>query len=287
MAGRASTVGKLARARVCAAATLAAALLGAAAADEDPRAGGPSAANGAAEPQAEEQWAATTAGEVVPPGRIQVEAAVIYEDRAPGQRWAIDTPLAIRFGLIPRFEARVDFTPYVAFRDDRGHTEEGKGDTALSGKFLTNEQIDLFPAIALGAFVKIPTASEKKGLGSGEVDLGGRIDATTYWLPEVFYTDFSFTGSLLGEGRGHYFFRPSIEFLLGYDGFAPATLYTLLTWEGQEAAHEHDSLVLSFGAFFFLQKTLAIDMGIDLPLTGVDPDWGFFVFLLWMTPEIW
>ncbi len=241
---------------------------------------------GAAPPEAEEEtpWAATVAGEVVPAGRVQVEAGLVYEDRSDGLKWALETPLALRLGAIERVEIRIDWSAFAAFRDDRQHEEQGIGDTRAGVKFLVAEQVDLFPSLALGGFVKIPTADEDRGLGSGETDFGVRADATTYWIPETLYTDLSFQAEWLGDDR---FFRATTELLAGYDGFAPLTIYALVTWATEEEPRGRDSVVLSLGLFVFPARWFAFDVGADLPLTDEDPDWGFFIFAIALSPRLW
>lgn len=279
----------------------------AAEADEGPRSAGldpgqPAAAAepaGTAAPAKDESpsdedapWAATVASEVVPAGRIQVEAGAVYEDRAPGQNFFIETPLLLRFGAVERLELRAAWSPYIAFEDARHEREESGGDALFGARFLTNEQIGLFPSIAIGAAAKAPLADEREGLGSGEADVAARVDATTYWLEEIFYTDLSVQSTWLGQGRRaapHFYQQTVVEFLAGYDQLAPATLYAQLAWATEDAPGRggHDSILLSIGGFWFPERWLAFDAGVDIGLGPDDPDWGFYLTVIWMSSELW
>ena len=289
--------------RVLFAVALAAALVRPAGGLEPADAGGPgpqeatSATLAASEPPSEpkgpeeETWAATLASEVVAPGALQLEAGFFYEDRAPGTRWALGTPVALRFGVIPSLEARVGFDAIDAYRDEDGRREHGFGDTFVSLKARTNAQMGFFPSMAIEPFLKAPTADESKGLGTGEIDFGLRLLGTAYWVPNLFYTDLSVEFAWLGEPSSHsrrFFYQTSAALLLGCDVLETLTLYSIALWAAPEAEGEPDSVVLSFGSFLFLRRSLALDIGVDIGVGKPDADWGVFLGVLWLSgPYCW
>ncbi len=77
----------------------------------------------------------------------------------------------IRFGLAENFELRLAMDNYLSQRsDDPEGRRSGVGDTSPGFKYRLLKQDGLWPALAFSYEVKVPTASRKKGLGSGRVD---------------------------------------------------------------------------------------------------------------------
>ena len=263
-----------------------------AAPDDAPR----SAPLGTAEPpdkvgvEPEEPWAATLVTDIVPPGYFQLDMGVQYSDRTPTEHWSFETPVVLRAGIFQDFEADCELGGFVAFDEREGPTERGFGDTTLALLYKTNEQLGFFPAISFGPFGKIPTAQAHKGIGSGEGDVGFRLNANTYWIPDAFYTEATFQAAWLGEEGSHFhhfYFQPSATFSIAYDGLAPVTIYLDTEWAAQEAPHEPDSLVFSLGTFFFPRHWIAFDMGVDIGAGEADPEWGLYFSVLWLIGPIW
>ncbi len=76
----------------------------------------------------------------------------------------------IRFGLAEDFELRLGMENYVSqVTSEQGH-RSGIGDTSPGFKYRLHRQDEVWPALAFSYEVKVPTASRKKGLGSGRVD---------------------------------------------------------------------------------------------------------------------
>jgi hypothetical protein len=74
-----------------------------------------------------------------------------------------------RFGLLEDVELRFSFDSYLTQQSAGRNRRSGFGDTSLGFKYrLLND--DDWPTLAFAYEVKIPTASQRKGLGSGRVD---------------------------------------------------------------------------------------------------------------------
>ena len=113
--------------------------------------------------------AATTAQ-----GTVEIEAGLL---RDPGDLF--DTPTTLKYGLSERDELFVGFAPFkmVELPGDDG---EGFGDILVGWRQRFWQQQESGTAAAWQAAVKLPTADEDEGLGSGEVDgflsgVGGRV----------------------------------------------------------------------------------------------------------------
>ena len=77
----------------------------------------------------------------------------------------------LRFGFTESLELRLAMDSYVSQRtDERRGRRSGIGDTSPGFKYQIVEEHGSWPALAFGYEVKVPTASRKKGLGSGRVD---------------------------------------------------------------------------------------------------------------------
>lgn len=77
----------------------------------------------------------------------------------------------IRFGLTDDIELHLGMVNYVSQRSqEHDGRRSGIGDTFPGFKYRLLEQNDVWPTLSFAYDVKIPTASRKKGLGSGRVD---------------------------------------------------------------------------------------------------------------------
>ncbi|MEK7342050.1 MAG: transporter [Candidatus Binatota bacterium] len=77
----------------------------------------------------------------------------------------------LRFGLTEDFELRLGIDNYVTQRsDDPEGRRSGVGDTTPGFKYRLTKGDGIWPTLAFSYEIKTPTASRKKGLGSGRAD---------------------------------------------------------------------------------------------------------------------
>ena len=77
----------------------------------------------------------------------------------------------IRFGLTEDLELHLGMVNYVSqLSQDHGGRRSGVGDTSPGFKYRFGEENGIWPTLAFSYDVKVPTASKRKGLGSGRVD---------------------------------------------------------------------------------------------------------------------
>ena len=92
-------------------------------------------------------------------------------DRVYNPSWTLT------YGLLERMEVGVG-GGYLFFQPKKGENENGFADTQLKVKYrLTNEK-PWIPSFGVKGTLKIPTASESKGLGSGDADFNIEAIAT-------------------------------------------------------------------------------------------------------------
>lgn len=81
-----------------------------------------------------------------------------------------DVPMALRFAMSRRILVELDTDSPSSFKDPVGSTTTGLGDTQLGiqGVLLTENKSR--PGFAVAYYIKLPSADQNKGLGSGRVD---------------------------------------------------------------------------------------------------------------------
>jgi len=75
----------------------------------------------------------------------------------------------LKFGMLCDIELRWNTTSFIS-QTDRSGTDRGFGDNWLGPQIRLYRQTKKVPTLALGYAVKIPSASQENGLGSGRVD---------------------------------------------------------------------------------------------------------------------
>lgn len=102
----------------------------------------------------------------VDPGFVEVELGAAFESDPSAEAW--ETAIGIKTGVIPGLDVGLGFG-WQRLREG-GVTETGVTDLELGAKWNFLSETNGFPAMSITAAVKLPTADENKGLGSGETD---------------------------------------------------------------------------------------------------------------------
>jgi hypothetical protein len=136
------------------------------------------------------------------PGVLQLEYGLNANWRAPSGVSALDTPLALRLALSRRllFEFDGDSPNSQAAA---GVRTTGAGDTQLGVQAVLEHEAASRPGVALAYYVKLPTASAARGLGTGRVDhnllalVSKKLGETTFDFNAVYLL----AGRTTGTGR--------------------------------------------------------------------------------------
>jgi hypothetical protein len=102
-------------------------------------------------------------------GIFQMETGIDFIRQSNDDRELTPT-LTLTYGLLERMDMAIG-TSYLFIDPAGGKNENGLGDTALTIKYRLIDQSNWIPSFAVTGALTIPTASQSKGLGSGEVDL--------------------------------------------------------------------------------------------------------------------
>ena len=98
-------------------------------------------------------------------GIFEFEAGVVYEGDPGSEHW--DFPFGLTYGLVKDVEIGFAFGGQIA---EATHRESGIGDLGIGAKWWFLESSAMRVRHALVPSVKLPTADDEKGLGSGETD---------------------------------------------------------------------------------------------------------------------
>jgi hypothetical protein len=103
-------------------------------------------------------------------GAVEIELA--FDHARDDNRDKFYAPsLQVAYGLTERIEIAAGL-PYLFFDPQDGGRADGVGDLYAYLKYRVWGERDLYPALTLKPFLKVPTADEDKGLGSGKTDFG-------------------------------------------------------------------------------------------------------------------
>ena len=103
------------------------------------------------------------------PGVLQLEFGYSANFHAAGVSLAQDAPLALRFAISRRLLLEYDGDNPIS-QTAGGTRTTGLGDTQLGIQLVLRHESESRPGIAVAYYVKLPSASSAKGLGTGRVD---------------------------------------------------------------------------------------------------------------------
>lgn len=104
------------------------------------------------------------------PGVVQVEYGYDADFRGQDFDMQQTTPLAIRFAASRRVLLEVNSEGIKSETDTEGERVTGVGDTQLGLQVVAVPETDEHAAFAFAYYLKLPTASQSKGLGTGRFD---------------------------------------------------------------------------------------------------------------------
>ena len=103
-------------------------------------------------------------------GTFQVETGFDFT-RQDNHDKEFSPSVTLTYGLFERMDIGVG-SAYLFVNPAEGEKENGFADTELKIKYRLLDDKDWVPAFAISGILKIPTASDTKGLGSGKTDFG-------------------------------------------------------------------------------------------------------------------
>jgi hypothetical protein len=135
--------------------------------------------------------------EIQKKGVLQIEYGGDFDFRSPEFRNRQSTPLGIYFAANKRLRLDFEIEAVTSEKDSMGMRETGVGDVHLGFKAIARDKPKERLAVALGYSIKLPTASEEKGLGTGRVDHNLRL----IFNRTLGKTNYVFNAVYLNNGR--------------------------------------------------------------------------------------
>jgi hypothetical protein len=205
-------------------------------------------------------------------GTVEIEAGLMRE---PGEQFA--TPAMLKYGLSPRDELFVGFTPFkmVELPGDDG---EGFGDVLVGWRqrFL---ELESEPATAAWqAALKLPTADEDEGLGSGEVDgfLAGILTLAQEDWTATGFAQFGLLGEPDSSGVDHQEAVSGV-FDMGLEGTNAGLVAELAAVFTPE--RDLEEVFTTLGVNWSPLPGVVFDTGVLFGLSDDAPDFQYFVGL--------
>ncbi len=198
-----------------------------------------------------------------PEGTAEFQLGGTWEPHSFG-----DTPFYLGYGVTPSTELFVGGSP-VLHVDEPGSSETGFGDLTLGVRDRFTEEEGGAPSTAIQVTLKLPTASETRGLGTGELDLllAGVLTKSI--------GDYSVTGfyslDLLGEPSGGFDIGHSLALLSTtpmFGRFAAFGELTAIVIPEQDESQLFSTVALTFNP----SDTLVLDLGVVVGFTDDSPD---------------
>ncbi|MDQ6652204.1 MAG: transporter [Acidobacteriota bacterium] len=134
------------------------------------------------------------------PGVLQLEFGFNSNFHRPGGSSQEDLPLALRFAASRRILLELDLDSPLS-QKVMGVRATGAGDTQLGIQVVLQHEKETRPGIAVAYYIKLPSASETKNLGTGRIDhnligfISKKIGGTTVDFNAVYLLAGRTTGS--------------------------------------------------------------------------------------------
>lgn len=227
--------------------------------------------------------------DTIPPGMAQIESGIAFLRDASAERPVrrLKTETSLRLGLAEPVELDLVTDGFVRERAEGGGTS-GLGDTTLAAKWRLLDADGWRPALGLLPFVKLPTASAGKGLGSGRVDFGG-IGAAGQDLPLDLHVDLNvgLAAISLGDQPGGLFLQKTVAASFSWTGADLFFPFWEIFYDSRDRPAGRHSVGTDFGLVFTLHERVAVDVAGQVGLAGNAPDWAVragFTLLLGSLP---
>jgi Putative MetA-pathway of phenol degradation len=209
-------------------------------------------------------------------GVLQVEYGYDANFRAAEFRSQQAAPLALRFAASSRLLLELDLDTVISERDEpEGARMTGIGDTRLGIQAVALKDTEQHPALAFAYYIKLPSASESKGLGTGRVD----HKLVTLLSKKVGETDIDFNAAYLIVGReqgsgwisgGQAALSFARDFKSGFGALGE------VSWQSKDDTQPRGAYAL--GALTYqANKRLIFDAGMRFGLNSEAPRVGVFV----------
>ena len=208
------------------------------------------------------------------PGVLQLEYGYDANFRADDFRTMQRTPLALRFAISRRFLFEVDNDNLISQTPIEGTRETGVGDTRLGLQGVAVHETPDHPALAFAYYIKLPSASVAKNLGTGRVD----HSLITLVSKKISKTTIDFNAIYLLAGRQNQNgYASSGQAALALSRNVSEKFGVQGELSGQSRNDEQTGAIFALGAVTYqLNRRAIFDAGMRAGLTPDAPRYGVF-----------
>ena len=211
-------------------------------------------------------------------GEFQLEAGfdVLRQDNHDRE---YSPSITLTYGLLERMDLGVG-SGYVFSHPKEGERENGMADTKIKLKYRWMDEKNWRPALAVSGILKIPTASESKGLGSGQTDFGlNAILTKTLTKKWVVHLNFGYT--FIGEDHVNNELNYSIaaQFLLTEKWGLVGEVVGVNNFNGRHGDDPFSGLI---GTYYSITDKIIWDAGLEIGMNKAAPGVRLTTGLTWL-----
>ncbi len=211
-------------------------------------------------------------------GVFQLETGIDFT-RQENHDKELSPSVTLSYGLFERMDVGAG-SAYLFVHPAKGKKENGLGDTEVKVKYHLINQKGWWPHFAVSCKLKIPTASESKGLGSGKADF--TINTIFTWnLGEQWQLHSNLGYTFIGEHH--------VDNEFNYSLAAQLTLSEKWALVGEIVGvnnfngHKRDDPVsVLVGAQYMVSDNFVFDAGIESGMNRAAPDYRLTVGLTFL-----
>jgi hypothetical protein len=212
--------------------------------------------------------------EIQKAGLLQLEYGYDANFRAAEFRTQQDATLALRFALSSRLLLEADLDTVMSETDETGTRTTGLGDTRIGFQVVALKDTEQHPALAFAYYLKLPSASQEKGLGTGRFD----HKFVTLISKKFGSVDMDLNGALLVVGR-----EDASGWITGGQGALSFSgeFDNGIGLEGELSGQSKDDVqpkgLYALGAMTYkVNRRFTLDSGMRFGLTEASPRVGVF-----------
>jgi cobalt/nickel transport protein len=180
--------------------------------------------------------------------------------------------MTLTYGLLKRMDLGIG-GGYIFYHPKEGKKENGMADTELKLKYRWIDEQDWRPAFATTGTVKIPTASESKGLGSGKTDVHINTILTKNLSKRlVLHLNLGYT--LIGEKHvnNELNYSMAAQFILTETWALVGEVVGVNNLNGW---HGDDPISGLLGTYYLITDKIIWDAGLEIGMSKAAPDFRF------------
>ena len=209
------------------------------------------------------------------PGVLQLEFGYNGNFRSSEFKSQDDAPLALRFAVNRRLLVELDTDSPFSQKDSSNFRQTGAGDTQLGIQGVLQTENESRPGVALAYYIKLPTASREKNLGTGRVDhsfiglVSKKIDKTTIDFNAIY---------LLAGRTSRKGFASSGQGALAVSQEITKKFGIQSEISGSSRSDEQSGAMFGLGVVTYqINKRIVLDSGARFGLTSNAPRFGIVV----------